>query len=608
MNPTLAGLFALVSGPGTLVSLLIGTLAGIAAGLAPGVSGRSALLIALPFVLGLPPIAAAVLLIALHASSQISGTIPAALIGAPTSASEAATATDGYPIARRGEGGRVVGAILASTTLGGVSGALVLLLLAPFGAHIVLAFGTPEIAAFAAIGIIAIAAVSSSGLAIGIVVGAFGALVSTVGFDNMTGIPRFSFGNTDLLNGLSTPAIVAGIIAVPELLARIDRKAQPRAISASLKGTVAGLAEPFRHGWLALRSGIIGFVVGLLPGLGTSVAVWLAYGHAARTSNPSVPFGQGAIEGVVAPECANGAKEGGAYFPTLLLGVPGSSGLAIMLGAFAVIGIKVGPSMFSLTPQLPAAVGFTVLFADVLALVLCLVAAPIMIRLASLDRRIIVPISLTAATAAAYYASPFPVTSLEVLGFGCIGVVLSLTGISRPPFLIGFIVGPILESTARRSAMIYGWRALERPGVMMIIAIMALVLALLIFRRRAASRPRTGIKINPAASWPLAGMAAVFAAAIVVSSGYPSGASALPIAAGTAGLISASWAIFRLSRTSVVPTALARLDYRLALLLGAGLILCKWVGPVALTLPLLNLVMPRAVAPSLLKGKADVDV
>jgi len=599
MTATLSGLFALITTPSMLLALVAGTIAGIAAGLAPGVSGRSALLMALPFVLGMQPLAAAVLLISLHASAQISGTVPAALLGAPTSASEAATAVDGYPLAARGQGGRVVGAILASSTLGGVASAAVLLLIAPFGGRFILAIGTPEIAAFAAVGIFAIAAVSSSGLAIGIVVGAAGALVSTIGFDSMTGIERFTFGAPDIADGLSTPAVVAGLIAVPELLRRYARGPRGVVATASIRATAVGLLEPLRHSWLALRSGVLGFVIGFLPGLGTNVAVWLAYGHAMRSTRPEVPFGQGAIEGIIAPETANGAKEGGAYLPTLLLGVPGSSGMAIMLGAFAVIGIRVGPTMFTATPQLPGTVGFTMMLADILTLVICVLAAPLMVSLASLDRRIVTAVSLCAASTAAYFALPLAGTALQTLVFGAIGVALQIARIARPPFLIGFIVGPILESALRRTAVIFGWRAFERPGVLIIVGIVVVVIGYILLRRRQQANgpgPLGDGATRPGriAIGPLCGLAILFIAAIVISRGYGGGAGIMPLVASVAGLVAAGVALVATLRAGPSEHRHGlRLDLRLGVLLATALVLCAAVGPIALILPLVNLVLPQ---------------
>jgi putative tricarboxylic transport membrane protein len=598
MNPTLAGIVGLLTTPAMLLALAAGSIAGIVAGLLPGVSGRSALLIALPFVLGMPPLTAAVLLVALHASAQISGTVPAALFGAPTSASEAATAIDGYPLSARGEGGKVVGAILGSSTLGG---ALAMLFIAPFGGRFILLAGTPEIAAFAAVGIIAIAAVSSSGLAIGIAVGAAGALVSTVGFDAMSGVERLTFGFPDIVDGLSTPAVVTGLIAVPELLRQYARTSKRPVTTASIRDTARGLIEPLRHGWLTLRAGLLGFIIGFLPGLGTTVAVWMAYSHATRSTTPTVPFGQGAIEGVIAPEAANGAKEGGAYIPTLLLGVPGSSGMAIILGAFAVIGIHVGPSLFRTMPQFTAVVGSAVILADVVALLVCLLSAPLMVGFASLNRRIVTSISLSAAIAATYFTLPQAGTALQILFFGAIGVVMLLTSIARPPFLIGFIVGPILESALRRSAIIYGWHAFERPGVFVTIAIVLVGLVFMTWRRRAVPdrlHERDG-KPGRRAIMPMVVLAAAGAAAIILALPYGAGSNLMPLVAASVALTAAVLAIMGLLLTPRGPRA-ARpdVDYPLAAILSAGLALCAAFGPLALALPLINLVLPDRRPPA----------
>ena len=595
MDVMLSALSALVASPPMLLALIVGCAGGLAAGLAPGVSGRSALLIALPFVVSMPPLAATVLLVSLHASAQIAGTIPAALLGAPTSASEAATALDGYPLAMRGEGGRVIGTILASSALGGIGGAVMLLVLAPIGGQFILRFGTPEIAAFAAVGIFAIAAVSSSGLAIGIVLGAAGVLASTIGIDPMSGVARFTFGLPNLTEGLSTPAVVAGLIAVPELLRQYQPAQKRSAPSASIGATARGLIEPIRHGWLTLRAAAIGFVVGVLPGIGANVAVWLAYGHAARSSHPDVPFGEGAIEGIIAPETASGAKEGGAYIPTLLLGVPGSSGMAILLGAFAIIGIRVGPTMFTATPQLPATVGFSMILADLLALAICLLAAPLMVRLASLDRRLATAVSLCAAIAAAYLATPQPGTALQILVFGAIGVVLQSTHIARPPFLIGFIIGPILESALRRSSIIFGWRAFERPGVLIIITSVVLALLYIALRRRipadlSRSLPQRS-RVDRASRGPVAAFAGAFIVAAAVAATYVGGAGIVPIVASCAGLAAAAAAIvIALKIPADSSRERPRPDVWLAVTAATGLLLCIVVGPLALALPMVTLI------------------
>lgn len=496
--------------PAGLLTLVAGSLAGVVIGLMPGVSTRAALLIITPFLLGLPPAIAAVLMVSMHAAAQVSGTVPAALFGAPTSAAEAATVINGYPLTLRGEGSRVVGVILGSSVFGGVLGALMLLLLAPMMATAILLIGTPEVAALACLGLVGIAAVSSSGLLAGIALGALGMLCSTVGLDPVNGVVRLTFGAERLIDGFGIPAVIAGIIAIPELLRQEAPGARSAAIH-SLSRTLNGLVEPFRHLWLSLRSALLGVVVGITPGIGTSVAVWMSYGMAARQTPRELPFGSGAVEGIVAPEVAAGAKEGGAFIPTLFFGIPGSSGMAILLAAFASVGVQVGPAMLRNEPQFPATVALTIGGANLLGLVICLVFAPLLLLLARLPRRGVAVVSLTAALVATYSTAPFAATAWQMLGFGIFGLLLLRGGIARAPFLLGFIIGPAFESALQRSTILYGWEAFLRPGVLLLGAIM---LAIIIGAQvRGLRRPRK--QAAPSARMPRSAVLPLFLCALL---------------------------------------------------------------------------------------------
>ena len=591
MQPIFGGLAQLILQPQALLALIVGTSIGVVVGLTPGVSSRSALLMAIPFVLSLNPVVAAILLISLHAASQISGTVPAALFGAPTSASEAATVVDGYPLVQRGEGSRVLGVIISASAIGGVAGAAALLLVGPVASHFLLAIGSPEIAALAATGILAIAAISSSGLATGIALGAAGILASTVGLDKMTGIARFTFGHEELSAGFAAPAVIAGLMAIPELL-RIEPPRTVVKFATSYRAIIAGLVEPFRHGALLLRSSLIGLFVGVTPGIGSSVAAWLSYGQATKSVHPATPFGEGAIEGVIAPETASGSKEGGAFIPTLLLGIPGSSGMAIMLAAFALIGITVGPTMLSRHPEFPATVAWSVAFADLFGLVLCLAVAPLMIRLASLPRRQVAVVALTGAVLAAYYASPFSASILEVLAFAVIGVLLASAGLARPPFLIGFVIGPIFESALLRSTQIYGWVALARPGVLIIAAIAAAAVA---FSLRGGQRDPTRsrrVGLSRFAVLPLLLLAATFVGALVVAHSYGGTGWIVPTVCAGLGFLCCALAARSAFLASGDKKMRFRIDFVLGALLAVGIVATPFLGPAALALPLFGLARP----------------
>jgi TctA family transporter len=576
--------------PAGLLALAAGSLAGVAIGLMPGVSTRAALLIITPFLLGVPPEIAAVLMVSMHAAAQVSGTVPAALFGAPTSAAEAATVINGYPLTLRGEGSRVVGIILGSSVFGGVLGALMLLALAPMMAKAILLIGTPEVAALACLGLVGIAAVSSSGLLAGIALGALGMLCSTVGLDPVNGVVRLTFGAERLIDGLGIPAVIAGIIAIPELL-RQEAPGARTSTRHSLSRTLHGLLEPFRQLWLSLRSALLGVVVGITPGIGTSVAVWMSYGMAARETPRELPFGAGAVEGIVAPEVAAGAKEGGAFIPTLFFGIPGSSGMAILLAAFATVGVQVGPAMLRNEPQFPATVALTIGGANLLGLVICLVFAPLLLLLARLPRRGVAVVSLTAALVATYSTAPFAATAWQMLGFGIFGLLLLRGGIARAPFLLGFIIGPAFESALQRSTILYGWEALLRPGVLLLVATMVVIVVGT--RLRGLRRPRkvaaAALSLPRSAVLPLVACVVLALAALQQSLSYATmPALMLRVSAvtvlGTLGLLA-----LRQWRHGLDATPPERLEPLLVACTLAGIALCALVGWPALLLPLLAL-------------------
>lgn len=572
--------------PEVLVGLAAGSVIGVIIGLVPGLSARAALLIITPFLLGLPPVVAAILLVAIHAAAQVSGTVPAALFGAPTSAAEAATVINGYPLTLRGQASRVVGVILGSSAFGGVAGALVLLLVAPFMAKALLFIGTPEIAALACLGLVGIAAVSSSGLPAGIALGGLGILCSTVGLDPINGVIRLTFDIPRLIDGFGIPAVIAGIIAIPELLRHEPAAGRTRAKPA-LRLTINGLVEPFRHLVLSLKSAAIGVLVGITPGIGTSVAVWMSYGMAARTTPRELPFGEGAVEGIVAPEVAAGSKEGGAFIPTLFLGVPGSSGMAIVLAAFTMIGIQVGPAMLRVQPELPAAVAVTIGAANLLGVALCLLFAPLLLQLARLPRRGIAIVSLCGALIATYYTAPNAATVWQMLGFGIFGLLLIRAGIARAPFLLGFIIGPVLESALQRSTILYGWEALLRPGVLILLGLTAaLVLGSRLTRRQGTAQAAPTYGVSRAAIAPLGLAAAAAIVTLFLSQQYAPMSAMMPRVAAitTLGALAVLAALQLLRRPASKPAeAIEWLPAGLGLV---GLAAASLVGWVALLLPL----------------------
>lgn len=528
--------------PGFWGTLIGGVVFGVIAGLIPGISGRVSLLLALPVALWFDPLGAAVFLVAMHAVVHTTGSVPAVLLGLPTSSSQAATILDGYPLMKQNRGGEAVGATLGASALGGVIGALALILLLPVGRQVAAHFGSPEVAALSAAGLLAIAALSGKSLALGLVVAALGVLSASIGLDALTGAPRFTFGLLDLWDGVHIAAVVAGIFVIPEMLrARPATAVAVGNLAVRLGQVLHGTAHAIRHFWLTFRCAVLGIIVGFIPGLGASVVVWMAYGHASASTRPKVPFGQGAVEGIIAPESANNSKEGGALLPTLLFAVPGTSSMGILLGAFALIGIEVGPAMAVRDPGLIQTLGWVVLLANIIALPICLGLAPFLTRFAAMHRGLVIPFALMASVTAALAVSPSLITLAQIILFGAIGVTLMHLNWPRAPFVLGFVIGPILESALNRTVMAYGIEAFFRPVVLAVLGVSVLALIASRLRRGGAS---TGEGSTPLSSPPtLTGLVALFATMGVTAWSFPVTAWLLPVMVCAIGLAAtlAAW-------------------------------------------------------------------
>lgn len=523
-----------------LGSLFLGLVIGLIFGLMPGLNGRLGLVLMLPFVIGMDPWVGMVLLVAMHSVVHTASAIPAILLGVPTSSSEAATVIDGYPMVRKGEAGAAIGATFAASALGGVIGALALLAFLPLARPLIAYLGSAEVAMLGLIGLTSIAALAGRSLARGFVVAALGVLCSTVGADDLTGSLRYTFDQLELWDGIGIGAVVTGLFVLPEILMRqVPLEGEAVRPRVGLRDVLRGCWQTLQHGWLVFRTSVIGVLVGFVPGIGAGVAVWLAYGHATQTTKSEVPYGEGAVAGVIAAETANNSKEGGALAPTLLFGVPGTSSMGILLAAFAIMGIEVGPQLVTARPGFVESVAWVVLLANVAAVPVCLAVAPAMARVSLLRRSLVSPPILIAASLAAISVRPDAVTLLEILFLGLLGIGLVRHGWPRAPFVLGFVMGPLLEKALSRTITVYGWEALERPGVLLLGAMTAILL--FVARRRLQKQDRRlPSGLGPAWSLTLP-LAAILSAAALFALDFHWRAAVLPmltVAVGAAGLLS----------------------------------------------------------------------
>lgn len=531
--------------PGDLIlALVAGTIGGLFAGLMPGVSGRVGLVLVTPLALTMGPMAGAVFLVAFHSVIHTSGSIPAILIGAPTSSVEAATVIDGYPMTRKGEGPRAIGASLAASAVGGVIGALFLLTLAPVALTLTRYIGAPESAALSLLGLLSIAALSSGGmtggLAGGVISACLGIIIASIGLDNFSNAGRFTFGLPVLSDGISVAVIVTSLFVIPELVTA--RSSGPPGAPARLgqAAVMQGFFETFRHRWLLLRSSLLGTGIGFIPGLGAGVAVWIAYGHARQSEPSDVPYGEGAIQGVIAPEAANNSKEGGALAPALFFGIPSSSAMGILLAAFMLIGVEIGPRMMMERPEFVYLMGFTNIASNLIAVPICLMILPLMARIATVRIEVVAPIALAAGISATWLTEPILFTLITMLIFSALGLMLKIVDLPRAPLLLGFVLAPAIEQGMMRASMIQGMSSFTRPGVLAIVALgLAMSLPALIRRyrgggeRRTVAPPRPDGLLRPG----LAIIGAVMAGGLIGLPDVPLLARLMPGIAGATGLI-----------------------------------------------------------------------
>jgi TctA family transporter len=510
-------------------ALIAGTCLGFVMGLVPGLGGRIGIILCMPLAIAWDPAGAAIFLFSMHAVVHTASSIPAIAFGVPTTAADAATVIDGFPLARMGRAGEALGASLSASAFGGVVGALAFMLAIPVARPLVTSFGPPEFLLLSLFGITMLATISREGILQGFVVAALGVLCAMVGYDVKTNEPRLAFGILELWDGLDLAPLVAGMFVIPEMLSGKplrDAESFERAITTSVRDVLRGMSVTFRHWSVLLHGTFLGIWVGAMPAVGSSIAVWMSYGHAARTAKSEIPFGQGAIAGVIAPEAANNSKEGGAMIPTLFFGIPGSSAMAIMMAALTFAGVAVGPSMLTSNVGLSYALGIAVILANLIAIPVFFLVVPLIVRLSALRRESLVPFAIAIAVTSALIRAPNYFTHVQLLIASALGLALKAANWPRAPFILGFVIGGLVETSAYQTWVLWGWSALARPITF------ALTLALLGWLAYAVRRrPMVQFAGPREANIVLAGLlAAMFAAAMLAAWPLPA-AGGLPVLA-----------------------------------------------------------------------------
>ncbi|MCV2879407.1 tripartite tricarboxylate transporter permease [Sedimentimonas flavescens] len=465
--------------PGHFVYLLGGVVLGLIIGVIPGIGGLFGLTILVPLTYTLDPTAAFSLLLGMASVTTTSDTVPAVLIGVPGTVGAAATVLDGHALAKKGEAARALGAAYSASMIGGVFGAILLSLALPVMRPLVLLLNYGDLLAITIFGLTLVAMLSGQDQLKGLLSACLGALVACVGLDPHEGAERWTFDLLYLWDGVPVAIVFLGIFGIPELAALLHRGRVLHCESDDhdRRKLLQGMGETLRNWRLVLRSGGIGAMLGALPGVGVTVIEWLAYGDAARNRKPNEPeFGTGNIRGVIAPESANNAKEGGSLLPTLAFGIPGSAPMSILLGAFALHGIVPGPRMLDEQAPLVITMILTIALANVLATGFCLGLTPILAKIARVRATTLVPMALVFVVLGAFQYNKDVFDLIFLLAFGVLGIVMRGLGWSRPAFALGFVLGPNLESFFFLSYQISGWDWLTQPLVVLCLAVAASII------------------------------------------------------------------------------------------------------------------------------------
>lgn len=468
-----------VTHPIAILMLFLGNFVGLVFGVLPGLGGSIAMALLIPMTMGMDPHAAMVLLVSIMGGVPVGGSISAILLNVPGTAVNAATCFDGFPMTRRGEGAKAIGISATASGLGALVGVFILILILPLARILIFSFTPPEFFMLTIFGLTTIASVATNNILKGLIAAGVGLMLALVGFDPVTGVKRFTFGISYLWDGFTLIPFLIGIFAVAEVInfyVEGGSISQVKVYKQKWQDVLSGAKLIFTHKMCFLRSSLIGTVVGAIPGVGGAVANFLAYTAAVQASSHPENFGKGEVEGVIAPEAANNAKDGGALIPTIAFGIPGSVETAVLLGGLLFHGLVPGPLMFKENMDLIWTLILTLIFSNILASSLSLMFANLMTKLTLIKLHWIIPVIIVISLVGAYGVRESPGDILIAVIFGIMGYGMIRFQFSRVSIIIALILGKLAETSFQQTLMMSGGSYL--PFVSRPISLVLLLLTL----------------------------------------------------------------------------------------------------------------------------------
>lgn len=437
-----------------IIIVFVGVLVGTVIGAIPGMTTPMGVALALPFTFTMEPVTGILLLLGVYKGGLYGGSITAILVNAPGTPAASCTLLDGFPMVRRGEAKRALDMALYASCFADFVSNLSLILLTGFLAGFALKFGPPEFFTLILFSLTIIAGVSGNSLIKGVISACLGLLLATIGLDIVYGTERFLFGEYELMSGLNFIPVLIGLFALPEIYNYYGKEIR-KVPKVGTLGKVGATFQDFRNSFKSiLRGSLIGVALGAIPGIGGAPAAFLSYSEARRTSKNKENFGKGEIEGVAAAEAGNNGVAGATMIPLLALGVPGDVITAVILGAFMIHGLKPGPVMFADNLPMIYALFIGIMLSSVYLFIIGKLSIRGLSRIADIPNRLLYPVVLVLCLFGAYAVNNSLFDILVMIVMGVLGFTMLRLKLPAAPFLIAFILGPLLEDNFRQSLLI----------------------------------------------------------------------------------------------------------------------------------------------------------
>lgn len=470
-----------------LFALVIGTFVGMMIGSIPGMGATLAIVLLLPLTYVMDPLSSILLLLATYQACEYGGSISAVVLGVPGTPAALVTALDGHALAKQNSPGKALAYSLYSSFTGGLFGALMLIFLSAFLVKISLLISEPEYFWIALMGLIAVSALSSKDFLKSLISAVLGLMAATIGMDEFTGASRFTLGRIELMEGLGIIALLVGMFAFTELFFMVNHDLKKRYVADSSQLKTKLTWREFKSVVKPMGIGsVIGTVIGIFPGMGAGPAAWFSYSIAQAWSKTKATFGKGNPEGIAAPEAANNAAVGGALIPLLSLGIPGSTTIAIIMGAFIIHGLQPGPTLFKTNADLVYGVIYGFLLTTVAMLIIGKYVTSFFSRAMTIPNPVLIPIVLALSMIGVFVTRDLHFDLWLALLIGVISYGLIKLKYSVAAFILAFVLGPIIEESFRRSLIISSGSYeifYTRPISIALICVIVAILAWMIFQK-----------------------------------------------------------------------------------------------------------------------------